>query len=95
MLLVELIGKAFLSSIVEKGTDVGLVASRAITFNALILVGVIETLDCSMALVAFEATLAVVPTYAVLQCLTVFRGVLEKIWRSSKIPCVVRVEAAL
>ncbi len=95
VLLVELVCEAFLTSAMEKGTNVGLIAAGTITLNALVLVRMVESFHCRVTLVTFEAALAVVPPKPVLKSLAVLWCVLEQVGRSTEITCVVRVDTTL
>ena len=95
MLLAKLVRKALLPLSVEESANVHLVATGAGTLDALIFVWVVETLDGSVALGAFEAALAVFPSHAVLKRLAILWGVLEHVWRSAEISCMMRVDATL
>ena len=79
----------------EKGTYVSLVTSRSVTLYSLILVWMVQTFHCSMALIALESTFTVVPSNSILQCLTVLRRIFKEIRWPSEITCVVRIEATL
>lgn len=95
MLFAELLCRALLASTVEKRANVHLIAASAITFNTLVFVGMIKSLNSSVTLAAFEPTRALIPSNTVLEGLTVLRGVLEQIRRTPEIACVVRVDARL
>ena len=79
----------------EKGTNVCLVAARAITLNPLVLVRMIQPLHCCMTLIAFESTFTVIPAHTTLQSLTVLRRILEQVRGPPEIPRMVRINAAL
>ena len=95
MLLAKLVRHAFLSLIMEESTYVHLIAAGAIALNALVFVRVVQTLDCRMALWTLETTLAVVPPHTILKRVTVLGGILEQVRRSSKVTCMMRVNATL
>ena len=95
MLLAELVCETLFSCVVVEGTDVHLVTTHPIAFNPLILVGMVQPLDCRVAFVAFKAARAVLPPLAVLKGLAVLRRILEQVWRSAEIARVMRVYATL
>lgn len=78
-----------------EGTDVHLVTTHPIAFDPLILVRMVQPLDCRVAFVAFKATRAVFPPLTVLEGLAVLRRILEQVWRSAEIARVMRVYATL
>eukprot|EP00353_Schmidingerella_taraikaensis_P003136 CAMPEP_0185570776 /NCGR_PEP_ID=MMETSP0434-20130131/2961_1 /TAXON_ID=626734 ORGANISM="Favella taraikaensis, Strain Fe Narragansett Bay" /NCGR_SAMPLE_ID=MMETSP0434 /ASSEMBLY_ACC=CAM_ASM_000379 /LENGTH=178 /DNA_ID=CAMNT_0028185977 /DNA_START=2203 /DNA_END=2739 /DNA_ORIENTATION=+ len=77
----------------EESANVHLVATCAIALNALVFVRVVETLDGSVALAAFEATLAVIPAEAVLERLAILRRILKKVGRAAEVARMMRIEA--
>ena len=87
-------GKILLAGVMEEGTDVHFVASRAVAFDSLILFWVIKALNCRVAFVALDATLTIVPAHAILKCLTVFGGIPEQVIGSTEIASVMCVNAA-
>ena len=95
MLLAKLVRHALLSLIVEESTYVHLIAAGAIALNALVFVRVVQTLDCRMALRTLETTLAVVPPHTILKRVAILGGILEQVRRSSKVTCMMRVNATL
>lgn len=83
---------------VEESTNFALVAARAIAVNPFILIRMVQTLDCGVALVAKKTLRALLPTrFSCLICsghiLTIFRNVFKYLWRSPKITHMVRVYA--
>ena len=95
MLLIQLEGLLFLPSIVREGTNVHLVAAHSVTLDALVLVRMVQSLDCSVAFVALEAPRAVLPPRPILKSLAVLWRILEQVRGPSEIPCVMRKNAAL
>ena len=77
MLLAEFMGLTFLPSVMIERANIHLVASTPITLNTLVLVRMVEPLDCSMTLITLEAALTVVPAEAILESLAVFRSIFE------------------
>ena len=94
MLLAELVGETLLPGAVIKRADVHLVAARTVALNAFVLFGVVESLDCRVALAALDALIAVVPPEAILESFAVFRGILDEVWRPSEVSRVVGEDAA-
>ena len=95
MLLAKFVRSAFLSTTVIERTNVRLIAARAIAFNTLVFVWMIQPLNRSVALAAFETTLAVVPADTTLQGLTILGGVLEQVGRASEVTRVMRENTRL
>ena len=95
VLLVELVSQTFLARVMVKCTNVSLVAARAVTLNPLVLVRMVESLHRGVTLVALETALAVVPTHATLQRLTVLWCILKKVGWTPEIACVVRINTTL
>ena len=78
-----------------EGTDVHLVTTHPIAFDPLILVRMVQPLDCRVALVTFKAARAVFPPLAVLEGLAVLRRILEQVWWTAEIARVMRIYATL
>jgi len=93
VLLAEFVRETLLSRVVIKGTDLHLVTTHTVTLDPLVLVGVVEPLDRGVALGALEALWTVLPPLRTLQGLAVFWRILEQVWRSTEIACVVRIDA--
>lgn len=89
---------ALLLSVVE-GTDLGLVTSGAITIDSLVLVGVVEPLNCRMTFVAEQTIWTLLPSgfrvgvVRALHGLTVFWRIFEYLWWPSEVSHVVGVNA--
>lgn len=77
VLLAELVRKALLPRVVVEGADVHFIAAHPIALYAFVFVRVVEPLNSRVTLVAFNTTLTVFPTFAVLESLTVLRSILE------------------
>ena len=84
----EFDGLVTFTHVVVEGTDIQLIASMLVTHNSLVLVWMVEAFDSRMALAAFEAFRAHIPTNAVNESFTVLWGVLEDVWRSSEVSSV-------
>ena len=52
VLFAKFVSKTLLPCVMEEGTNIHLVATGSITLNALVLVWVVETLDCGVTLTA-------------------------------------------
>ena len=77
----------------EKGTDVHLVAASAIALDSLILLWMVQALNCGVTLATFDSTRAVLPTEAILEGLAVLGRVFEQVGWPSEVSRVVRVDA--
>jgi len=75
-----------------KSADLSLVASQFIAIDSLVLVGMVQSLNCSVAFGTFQSQGTLIPTYSFAQYFTVFRCVLKDFRRSSEISKVMRVD---
>ena len=66
MLLAEFMGLTFLPSVMIERANIHLVASTPITLNTLVLVRMVEPLNCGMTLITLDTTFTVVPAEAIL-----------------------------
>ena len=95
MLLIQLEGLLLLPSIVREGTNVHLVAAHSVALYALILVGVVESLDCSVAFVALEAPGAMLPPRPILKSLAVLWRIFEQVRGPAEVPRVMSKNTTL
>ena len=77
VLLAEFVGLAFLPSVMIERANVHLVAPTTITLNPLVLVRMVEPLNCSMTLITLDTALTVVPTETILESLAVLGRIFE------------------
>ena len=77
MLLAEFVGLTFFPSVMIERANVHLVAPTTITLNTLVLVRMVESFDCGVALVTLDTPLTVVPADAVLESLAVLGRIFE------------------
>jgi len=71
------------------------VASAPITEDPLVLIRVIESLDCGMTLRALESLVTLVPTDPLYERVAILRQILEELRRPSEVTQVMCVDAAL
>ena len=95
MLLIQLEGLLLLPSIVREGTNVHLVAAHSVTLYALVLIGMVESLDCSVAFVALEAPGAMLPPRPILKSLAVLWRIFEQVRGPTEVPRVMSKNATL
>ena len=88
-------GLLFFLLLVVKSADWIVIAAGLVTLDPLVLVRVVQALNCCVTLFAKNTFLALAPAGAVGESLTVFRGVTEVLRRSSEITRVVGEVAAL
>ena len=77
VLLAEFVGLTFFPSVMIERANVHLVAPTPITLDPLVLVRMVEPLDCCMTLITLDAALTVVPAEAILESLAVLRSIFE------------------
>jgi hypothetical protein len=91
----QLVRQVFFFGRVEKGAYLRLVTPQLVAADAFILIGVVQTFNRSVALVAFEALRALVPANSFLKYLAVFGRILKYLGWTAEVAHVVRVDAAL
>lgn len=85
--------KFIFGRLVIKRTNVEFVATRLITLHVLVLVRMVQSFDRTVTLGTLEPQWTLVPAEVSNESFTVFRHVAEQIGRSSKIACMVRINA--
>lgn len=77
MLLAEFMGLTFLPSVMIERANIHLVASTPITLNTLVLVRMVEPLNCGMTLITLDTAFAIIPAEAILESLAVLGSIFE------------------